>query len=1164
MTAALRALDWMREPLGAPCRLLIEASAGTGKTHALALLYLRLLLESEGIAVTQILLGTFTEAAAAELRQRVRLRIEQAIALLDARCRAAPAGGNAVAGHGQADAALAEYLDARPDPAADLLRLRRAHAGLDRAPILTLHGFCQRVLAESALETGSDPGQPELLDGDAVLEECLLDFWRRRYHAGLPHADERVLVEQGPDRLLAGLRDYFNLHEPRVYADGRAEAARLLQRLHAPDARKALLKLADDRTRYAPKNTSLSKRLRELHAVLTAAATPPPMAALPDKLHEITAELVAKQQHPDMPPLVDDALIRDCIALAALRKDWPAIVRGAVLQEAIAACRQTLQQRLQQHGAITYASMIERVRERVVGDAAFAASLQQRYPVALLDEFQDTDAAQYGIFDTLYRARGTLLLVGDPKQAIYGFRGGDIATYRRAVAAASARVALTVNWRSTQPYLDALNALYAKAPAHHLGAGIAYAAVRGGGMAEAHALCHAGMPLAAPLTLRAPQTSVLTTVKDGDELALDACADDIAAMLADARWTLAGAPLSPGSIAVLLPTHANIAAMAECLRRRGVPVVGARQQSVYDSAAAHDLRAILAALLEPRLDTLRAAWISDVWGLDATALQRLDDDAPALQAALDDSLLLAQAWRRQGPLALCMRLAERAAARLLARQDGERILTDLRHLGELLQLQAAAGAAPAAQWQYLCSGHAGADDADRTQPLRVDSDRARVQLRTLASAKGLQWPLVFLPLAWRQGQAGGRDDALPRFHDASDTLSVDLGSAQRAAHRAAAAREQREERARLFYVAVTRAEQACWIYWLRAGRDAGSEASPLASLLAAQGARAGDDGSLELGADFPAARVHAGMAAAPVPYRAPAPALLTHAALVPPAAPPPWQHWSFSALLRGSAAEPRAAADETQDADSVEARPESVPEAALQTLAMLRGCAFGDAVHALLEQAVGDAPILDDVAAITERLREHGVLAMAGAAALLAERLRALRAADLGDGLRLDRVPRAQQVAELEFLLPLADVPVARLRALLAAHDLPLPWLSSARLRGMLGGFVDLIVCHQGRYHVLDYKTNWLGAALADYRGAALDAAMQAHHYPLQALLYVLALHRYLRTRLPDYDYATHIGDARYLFVRAAGLQGDAGIWRHRFAYPLVQQLDALCMHGEP
>ncbi|EQD58825.1 DNA helicase, UvrD/REP type, partial [mine drainage metagenome] len=278
---------------------------------------------------------------------------------------------------------------------------------------------------------------------------------------------------------------------PRQYGGGRAALDALLPALQTPQRIAELGALAFDAARYASRKRALRERLQTLHALLGAG--PCTRAELTQPLADIDADMVRAQQHPERTPsLLESTLLQDWLRAAELLREWPAIVRGEVLAAAIEFCRAAMTQRLLERGGFTFGALIERVHARVVDDANFAQRLFERYPCALIDEFQDTDQHQYAIFDALYRARGTLLLVGDPKQAIYAFRGGDIATYRRAERSVDARVSLAVNWRSTRAYIDALNGLYAHADGGAMGAGIDYRAVRAGGKADAQALQCAG------------------------------------------------------------------------------------------------------------------------------------------------------------------------------------------------------------------------------------------------------------------------------------------------------------------------------------------------------------------------------------------------------------------------------------------------------------------------------------------------------------------------------------------------------------------------------------------------------------------------------------------------------------------------------------------------
>ncbi|HEX5756514.1 MAG TPA: 3'-5' exonuclease, partial [Arenimonas sp.] len=531
---------------------------------------------------------------------------------------------------------------------------------------------------------------------------------------------------------------------------------------------------------------------------------------------------------------------------------------------------------------------------------------------------------------------------------------------------------------------------------------------------------------------------------------------------------------------------------------------------------------------------------------------------------------LARHWRERGPLAVVVELLQQTGSRLLADGDGERALTDLRQLGELLQQQTERVVGP----EQLLAWFAGQcedgsdDDASEEAQLRIESDQQRVQLLTLHASKGLEFDLVFLPL---MSLHGGRE---PRFASAIDgeRRVVDLGTPAEAALRARAADEDQRERLRVLYVALTRARYYCHVLAMPPERPrAGSGKQPLGdpqrSALDRVLAQIGNTpdttccAAIEWrrGWDPVASRLARGSDARPgAPQVQAMPARR------------PWlASHSFSSLIHGGRAgqgEDEAAAIDEPAIDELPLPlvEEESPHPAVQSLSALRGTAFGNAVHAIFENREPSRPLLEQRELLLRCLRSAGVvLDPARSDGLLRElgrRLDACLLSDLGDGLRLQDIAPEGQRAEMAFHFELHGAGLDALRHVLVGHGhgdwLP-ESLGNRRLRGFMTGKIDLLLQHGGRVHVLDYKSNHLGERLVDYGSAALDAAMREHHYPLQALLYTVALDRYLRQRQRGYRREQHLGDAIYLFVRAAGLAPDVGIWRRRFDPCLIADLDA-------
>jgi len=1060
-------LDWRTLPLAG--RVLIEASAGTGKTWNIGLIFLRLLLEMR-IPVEQILVVTFTDAAAQELRERLRARLAQAERCLQ---------GNA----GTDDEELAAWLDRSHAGAAAKLALRRvqlARVDIDRAPIATIHAVCQRILREYPLAAGGGFGVDTLFDETELLRECLEDFWRRRYLGSDADTAEDDVLARGPQDLLWDLRDL---------------------------------------------------------------------------------------------------LTRDAQVLA-LDADAPA--RARVLLAASEFCRGEVARRARERDGVTYAMLIDGVYERVCAAQHFADALFTAFPAALIDESQDTDGRQYEIFNRIYRdaagnARGLLAMIGDPKQAIYGFRGGDIAAYLRAREQAAV-FALAQNQRSGSALVRACNALYAHAGGGFEDERVRYQPVTAAGRADRKPYADSGKPFVIHAfrgDAADEDGKPLETVGKLEAMALDDCAARIVELLNDPARTIGGERIAPGDIAVLLPQNRHAAELRRRLIERDVPCVGSGRGSVLDTDVARELELVLHALLNAGDErSVRGALTTRLLGSRYADVLAWQHDGRPFEREIERF----SEWRVRaatcGILAVVRELIAAHGARLLALPDGERVLTDLRHLGEALaEQEIAAGLDGACAWLAAARRERenAETDAAEARQLRIESDAQRVQLMTLHAAKGLEFPIVFLPLAWRVMDRRTRRPKILHFHDATGNAHIDLGSPAFASNLARHFREDLQERLRLLYVGLTRAIHAVHVYWVdcERARDAKEDWQIPAIDKLIRGAQQALDlpvgeGSLtamaqrlgDISIEAPAFErqakyVDRNESSTPRRVHGPLPELRPFL----------WLH-SFSSLTRHAfaASGESAAADEGEAAPDLDGIFAEAADPRLLALDAWRGRHFGDVMHKALEEAPAGPIQRGWLGARLKALALRPNLPTTGdALEAVVQMLERTRASDLGDGLRLLDLPPSARVAEFEFQFPVG-VPVRRLREICARHaceNVIATTLSTTMLNGMLTGFADLIFEFGGRYHVLDYKTNRLGTRLADYRGGALEVAMHAHHYPLQALLYTVALHRYLRGRLQGYAAERHLGDSWYLFLRAVGLEAGSGVWRCRWPASLIGELDA-------
>ncbi len=1187
---------------------LIEASAGTGKTFTLATLATRLVIE-RGLRVGQILAVTFTEAATQELRKRIRERLQLTLELLDA-----PA-----ADQESAEAGLVrQLLDAhrgRGGESDDALRrrLRQAVLETDLAAIFTIHGFCARVLREHALESGQGFDAPELLANDRDLRaELAADLWRTlaQDEAG---TDDLLASWPGGHETLAAdlpalLREPVLLPpdaplppdpEPQLRETGAALAAGF--RAHGDDFLAALLAAVEGKVLNG--NSYRAEWIRALWSQwATWCEGGDFSAALDERIARLGADALRDKTNktqlgrtPDSPLC---ALIPPYLAALRARSDYRARRRAALLHRIRDDARARLAKLKRQRRVRTYDDLIDGVADALEGPNAdaLARRLREQYRVALVDEFQDTDARQWTIFDRVFGSGGAepaLFLIGDPKQAIYGFRGGDVHTYLAAADIAERAPPLSHNFRSRPSLLEAVGALYAQAgDAAFVDPRIRFHPVESGGRRGDDDFRRNGANAPALTVWRAPQPPLDDqgrrkpwSAGDARELATRACVAAIHAVLCDARSgraTIDGEPVRPGDIAVLVRSHHEATRIQQALALAGIAAVAAGRQSLFATAEARELHTLLLALLHSGDDgRLRAALATVLVGVDAQGIDALERDGDAHRDWQRRSLRWRERLLRGGPLALIGDLCAANGERLLGLLDGERRVGNMLQLAEALQEAARDALGLHGLVDWLGRRIATADANDETQLLRLESDARRVQIVTLHKSKGLEYPLVFLPFV-----GIGRAEASPGrqcvAHDAAHGRrlhwKLDLAEAQWGAAAQEWKQEQRAEDARLLYVGLTRAEHALWI---ASGEFFAHDRTPLAAMLR-------DEAVLRAaGIAFDAAPAPDGLARLSPESDAAVPP----AREAKPLPPNDWWVYSFSQLSKADLAKAETDGETASVAtlpasggnDESEVEVEAATDDGFD--ARFVGSRYGVALHAALEQAAlkqggfaawrdwrpGDAAPADEAAAIAEALLAGGYAADAldEGGALTARLIGHTLTVALPEGVRLCDVPADRRRPEIEFQFALQPTRVDALLQLLHAHGVVRErhgFGLRARLEGLMTGLIDLTYHHDGRWYVLDYKSNRLPA----YDAAALQRAMAQGEYDLQALIYTLALHRWLRFRLGDaYDYARDFGGIRYVFCRGLDASRNdipdgsrPGIHAQRFAPELVHALDALFGHA--
>lgn len=1244
---------------------LIEASAGTGKTFTIAALYLRLVLGhgeagsaafARALSPRDILVVTFTRAAAEELRGRIRSRLQDAAHKLRA----------PVPPQDQQDpilAALYAHYEARGERLRAVHVLQQAAESMDEAAVFTIHSWCQQVLQQHAFESGAGFNRRLQQDQQTLLETCVQDYWRSFFYGVAPaHVQWLHSHWKTPAALLGPvqsvLRHMEPLRDPQPSPDRQTrypqpallqqcfEQLRRLQQQclqHSADIARWIEDVID--RDVLNKNSYPNEKLREQHVCLqrwsTLDAAVFPEQAIPEakalewwSWQRLAGKFKKNMQAPVLDFFVavdaflerfaDERLVIDCIEHAAA---W---VKTRLVAE---------KQRL---ATMDFDDMVNDVYHVLTGPhrERLADALRTRFPIALIDEFQDTDERQYASFKSIYAdaddSNNGLLLIGDPKQAIYSFRGADIFTYLQARHDTEGRhYSLDTNYRSVPALVAAVNHLF------DLGAralpqrpfvfdGIPFVAVNSRPASE-HFVHQGRTP--APLTLWQLEAGA-TDAKTYQQRMAEHAADAIAGLLQDATQQQAGfrdaqngwRPLRAADMAILVRSRNEAAAIRDALARRGIrSVYLSERDTVFATPEARTLLAWLNAVAMPEDERLlRVALAEPQLRLSLQDLDRLQQDEFFWEAKVEQFKALRVHWQQHGVLPMLRRLMQQFGVphHLLAQAGGERVLTNLLHLSEWLQTVAAT-----LEGEHALIRHLGEkirlaelDDNNEELTLRLESDEQLLKIITIHKSKGLEYPLVFLPFVCMPG----RDPRPPYvYHDEQGRKQIYWDDGDASAKLAAEARFEQEQLAedlRLFYVAVTRARHACWLgmaeVTLPATRNRPARVlyrNPLAWLLAGKATLLPEDYAPALQA---LVTTHAGLALSAVPAHSPAdlpvlaPAsegLMLHDARQ--MARALTQHWaitSYTGIVWGAAnAEMPPAEDsplptlvtlapaetvlqeerlqvQQTDVSSASVHAPEVPAVLEGMHGFPAGARPGTFLHEILEW-VGEEGF-DRVAvqlqssatreAFSARLLErceqrHYGEWHATLCDWLGEFLQCplpLTPAQQTMPLCFGNLARHHYQIEMEFWMALDHLDQHALDTCVCASEFPgqpRPQLLHNTLQGMLKGFVDLLCEHEGRFYVLDYKSNRLGTTHADYSEDAMRDAVLHHRYDLQYALYTLALHRLLSARLGEaYDYDTHVGGAIYLFLRGLDAEGH-GVFVRRLPYNTVIALEH-CLGGSP
>jgi exodeoxyribonuclease V beta subunit len=1250
-SAAMQPLDTFTFPLSGAS--LIEASAGTGKTYTIVNLYIRLLLGHgcSPLGVEQILVVTFTNAATGELKERIRQRLRKAY--LDFFAKSSK------------DTFIQQLIDQSDNVALDCQRLALASKQMDEAAVYTIHGFCHKALTEHAFESGAMYEQSFILDESEWLKMAAEDYWRKHV-VTLPQNTLQLLLKHWgtPDAMIKGIGRLLSQHATPHQTKDIDAAIKSVNQYAEQVIKLKRWWLSNDVSQQ------LSKANLNGRAKLGKLPTLQDMQAFcKSDLLQIDFDKTGWQLF--SPEQIAKAAKKGSEDLSHL--DFSQFEQ---LQSMLLRCQQNLILAFSQHAlSVVLANLrsqkemlhllspddlltgLQRALSQQVGsddnsnnvannndNNTLANTIRQNYPAALIDEFQDTDPVQFEVFQGIYGvsqgepdlgpsfdnssknssglSKACWIMIGDPKQAIYAFRGADIFTYIKAKDWVDnlRHFTLATNWRSAPKLVDGINQLFENSrkgflfeqsiPFYPVKAGQDFVGLTvQGNVVESLDFQH----------LCSSENLPISASEASSQLAI-ATANQISHWLHLAQTDQAqieGRAITAGDFCVLVRNRNEAQIIKNALSAVNVASVFLARKSVFSTQIAVDVFRLLKALSQPTDERLlKAALMSELFTFDAQQLDTLFNDESSWQDVLEQRFYWHQTWQRHGLIRAINQVMQHFDVEqgLIKHQpDGLRRVTDLRHLTELLQQQSLqlVGEAQLIHWFESCLLEP--DHNSDNQQMRLESDANLVQIITLHSSKGLEFPLVFIPFASSYKTA---QQAL--YHNDEQQLEVDFLIQEPNLQKADF--ERLAEDIRLFYVAVTRAVYYCSIgVWnISLGKSkkvSGFDQSALGCLLLSAkdepDSHPQENAEVTITDQHISQRIHALAAKCDLSYRhftqaqSEAPQALVSQdndaelpklkvlKLTKPVN-RAWRLTSYSAISSQQVHldMPAPGQDEGQDQvlslvqgeEYTEQTPQqSDPEQS--PFSFERGANAGSFLHGVLENIDLQQP--EQLAqVITQQSTWFGIgeewhgclenwltdvlLAPFNAKAELESNTQALKetdtqAATQTPSISLSQLSTKQVKVEMEFHMPLHEVKVGDFNRIINQY-----FKQHARdyqfeqLNGMIKGFIDLMFEFEGKFYVADYKSNHLGDSYDSYHYAAMEQAMTGHDYHLQAILYTLALHRWLKYKLPNYDYHTHIGGAYYLFIRGMSqVKPGNGVYFVLPEKPMIEALDDLFL-GKP
>ncbi len=1185
---------------------LIEASAGTGKTYNITSLYIRALIEQD-ISVGKILVVTYTEAATKELKDRLLKRMSEAVSVLK--------NGEVVNKH---DQFLHELLHHTDDRDRAVKRLEKAIRSFDESAVYTIHGFCYQALQEQAFESRAMYDAEMIGDDSELVREAVDDYWRNWVAEVSEHPNKKpllnLLLDNGydPEKLANELGQYLDKPYLKVLPENISSISEIEDKLQALQTiftklqdswlnnRQEILSLllSDSLNGRKYRKDYLANWFEYMDDFLSSEfETIKPFDQF-GNFSRSTLEDNLNKGYDEIPTHPFFGLTDEYLTVLDSVLQFETTFKKNILEY----LWDELDEKKEDLQVLSYDDLLLRLRNALIGDRGDILSdkLKEKYPIAMVDEFQDTDPSQYEIFRRIYAGEheSALFMIGDPKQSIYSFRGADVFSYLKAKRDASSKKTYDLgrNFRSVPKLLEGFNTLFGEHKNPFILDRISYDPVQPGVDKDRYDELLERGESNPPIRFRSLPLGEKDQFnkKEAAELAAEDTAREIYRLIEEGKVqevTIGKKKVEAKDIAVLVRTHKQADLISDVLRERGIKSVKYSQESVFESEEARQLEIFLKAITEPTNENLiTTALALPLTSYSANDLIDVKENEERWVSILEQFAEWHRVWQEKGFSPMFRSLIKEAgiSEHLIRYSDGERKVTNLLHLGELMQAEAQQqkeGMRSLVKWMARKRKEE-SGDRDEEQ-LRLESDQELVKIVTMHRSKGLEYPIVFCPFLWYGPRYQDHGKPLV-YHDPQDfeRTYLDLNGktdSDRNKKRLLVAREELAESLRLAYVAMTRSEHCCYLSWAYAKK---SEFSPLGYLLNdpekcenllkeavqesynAVGSQQFKEKIQQLCDQHPSLFT---MDIQPLPdslnkqsdlFNAKNDISLSSGTFE--RATPittGYEVSSFSSLSSWMDEDDPDVPDYDQFMDYGDIEEQATKQPVEKTMFTFpKGPQPGTCIHNIFENYYSKSEDKDEV--ITNQLQLNGIdLEWKKTVSEMLDLVIDKPLHQDLEGLNLS-VVKDRQIPEMEFYYQNDEIETRELLSIIrkkAARDWENKGMAGS---GFLKGFIDLTFEFDGKYYLLDYKTNFLGDSISDYRQDELQHEMHEASYDLQYHIYTVALHRYLKKRLPSYSYDKHFGGAFYLFLRGMNEEGSEGIFFDRPDKQVVTALDEYIKGG--